>query len=356
LDESNPALFAASHIGAKPTVISCGAADILGAYPNLIQAAEAPLPDTCCAALLLLARAVHGDGFKVALTGEGADEMLAGYPWYKLHKLLSRLNAIPGLPLGDWLRRAYFHSLGRPRLPWKEVRRVEKAIAGHHAWLDFYGLISLAKARLYGPRLQGQLDPVQPFEDLQLNLDRLRRWHPLNQSLYFGIRVHLPGLLLSLAGDRVAMHSSVETRYPFISEDVVALLAGLHPRWKLRGLQDKYLLRLVAERWLPKSVAWRPKKMFRASFDLLRPGSSPAYVSQLLSPESLRRTGYFDPERVDYWRQAVRHLKPDSGQRVGMEIGLAGVVATQLWHHTFIDGTLADLPGQNRTLALTECA
>ena len=231
---------------------------------------------------------------------------------------------------------------------------MEQAVAGHHAWLDFYGLIGLAKARLYGPGLREVLDAALPFADLQLNLDRLRRWHPLNQSLYFGIRVHLPGLLLSLAGDRVAMHSSVETRYPFLSEDVVALLAGLHPRWKLRGFQDKYLLRLVAERWLPKAVAWRPKKMFRASFDLLRPGSTPAFVGQLLSPESLRRTGYFDPERVHHWQRAVQRLRPGSGQRVAMEIGLAGVVATQLWHHTFLDGTLADLPSNPRCAGLAQ--
>jgi len=347
LDESGPALFAARQIGVEPTIVACGSSDIVNAYPRLIQAAEAPLPDTCCAALLLLARTVHAQGYKVALTGEGADEMLAGYPWYKLHKLLGWLNAVPGLPLGEWARRAYFHQLGPPRLSWNDCRRVEQAVGGHHAWLDFYGLIGLAKARLYGPRLREVLDPALPFADLQLNLERLRRWHPLNQSLYFGIRVHLPGLLLSLAGDRVAMHSAVETRYPFLSEDVITFLAGLHPRWKLRGFQDKYLLRLVAERWLPKAVAWRPKQMFRASFDLLRPGSSPAFVGQLLSPESLRRTGYFEPERVHHWRQAARSLRPESGQRVGVEIGLAGVVATQLWHHTFLDGTLADLPSYN---------
>lgn len=52
--------------------------------------------------------------------------------------------------------------------------------------------------------------------------------------------MHLPGLLLSSGGDRVAMHSSVETRYPFLDEDLVAFLARLAPRWKLRGFRDKY--------------------------------------------------------------------------------------------------------------------
>ena len=63
-----------------------------------------------------------------------------------------------------------------------------------------------------------------------------------------------------------------------------------------------------------------------------------------MSPESLRRTGYFDAEAVSYWRREYRNLRPWSGQRLSVEMGLAGVVSTQLWHHTFIQGSLADLP------------
>src|SRR5216683_5736362 len=98
-----------------------------------------------------------------------------------------------------------------------------------------------------------------PYDDLGFNLERMRRWHPLNRSLYVGARIMLPGLLLSCKGDRVAMNSSVETRYPFLDEDVFSFLAQLHPRWKLRGFKDKYILRRLAERWLPKSIARRPK-------------------------------------------------------------------------------------------------
>src|SRR5262249_12872013 len=154
----------------------------------------------------------------------------------------------------------------------------QEAVGGHSAWLDLYGMVSLSKLRFYGSRMWELLGDYLPYEDLQLNLERLRRWHPLNQSLYLGLRVHLPGLLLSLGGDRVAMHSSVETRYPFLDEEVVAFLARLHPRWKLWGLRDKYLLRRLAERWLPRTIAWQPKTMFRAPFDTLcaEPKGAPA--------------------------------------------------------------------------------
>ena len=145
-----------------------------------------------------------------------------------------------------------------------------------------------------------------------LNLDRARRWHPLNRALYLGARVHLPGLLLNAKGDRVAMHSSVETRYPFLDEDVFAFLAKLPPRLKLRGFGDKHILRLLAERWLPRSIAWRRKAMFRAPFDSFYADPPPAFVEQLLSETSLRKTGYFDPSAVAHWRQAFKAMRPGS--------------------------------------------
>ena len=67
-------------------------------------------------------------------------------------------------------------------------------------------------------------------------------------------------------------------------------------------------------------------------------------MEQLLSEEALRRTGYFDAEAVRTWRQRYKTLRSGSLQRVSIEMGLVGVVATQLWHQTFIDGSLADVP------------
>jgi len=280
----------------------------------------------------------------VALTGEGADEWLAGYPWYKMHRLLGFLDVVPGLRLSQALRRAYLRLTGAPRFPWAVARRIEQAAGGPNAWLEIYGLMSLSRRRFYSAATWDALGDYIAYADLQLNQERMRRWHPLNRALYLGARIHLPGLLLNAKGDRVAMHSSVETRYPFLDEEVFDYLAPVHPRWKLRGFGDKHLLRLLAERWLPQPVAWRKKAMFRAPFDSFHGAELPAFVGELLCEESLRRTGYFDVEAVRHWRQAFRGLPAGSGYRVTLEMGLSGVVSTQLWHHTFIDGSLADLP------------
>jgi asparagine synthase (glutamine-hydrolysing) len=344
LDETSEAAIVGRHAGRAPVVVTCGAEEVLGTYPELIQAAEGPVIDTACAALLLLAREVHSQGYKVALTGEGADEWLAGYPWYKVHKLLGFLDVLPGLRLSQLARRAYLRLTGAPRFPWTYVRRVQETVGGHNAWLDIYGLMSMSKLRFYSQEMHQMLDGHIPYADLDINLDRLRRWHPLNRSLYYGARIMLPGLLLASKGDRVAMHSSVETRYPFLDEDVFGFLARLHPRWKLRGFQEKYILRLLGERWLPKRIAWRRKAMFRAPFDSFHAEQLPPFVDQLLSEESLRKTGFFEAEAVRHWRQAFKAMRPNSPQRLSVEMGLVGVLSTQLWYHTFIDASLADLP------------
>ncbi len=344
LDESAAAVAVARHVGGDPVVTNCGPGEVVGAYRELIEAAECPVIDTACAALLLQARAVHALGYKVALTGEGSDEWLAGYPWYKVNRLLGWLDAVPGLPLARLGRRAYAALAGPPGFGWQEFVRFERGFGGPHAFTDLYGLTSMAKYRLFSRRTRDLLAGYQPYDDLALNRDGMRRWHPLNRALYVGARIMLPGLLLSCKGDRVAMHSSVETRYPFLDEEVFTYLSGLYPRWKLRGLRDKYVLRRVAERWLPPAVAWRRKAMFRAPFESLFALRPPTFVDQLLSAESLRRTGYFDVDAVGHWRRAVGTGPVPVGQRLFLQMGLAGVVATQLWHHLFIDGSLADLP------------
>ncbi len=345
LDEAREAELVARQVGCTPVVVGFGAAETLQTYPDLIRAAECPVIDTSCAALLMLAREVHARGYKVALTGEGADEWLAGYPWYKIQKLWSYLDVIPGMRLSPLARRAYLRLMGAPRFPWALARRTEDALAGDNAWLNIYGLMSLSKLRFFSPALMEKLDGHLAYDDLGLNRERMRRWHPFNRSLCLGAKVMLPGLLLASKGDRVAMNSSVETRYPFLDEDVCDFLARLHPRWKLHGLCEKYLLKRLAERWLPKKIAWRRKAMFRAPLDSFHLERTPAFVDQLLSPESLRKTGYFDPEAVRHWRQASRDMRAGSTRRVSIEMGLVGVVATQMWHQTFIDGSLADLPG-----------
>jgi asparagine synthase (glutamine-hydrolysing) len=146
-------------------------------------------------------------------------------------------------------------------------------------------------------------------------------------------------------GDRIAMNASVETRYPFLDDDVIAFCAGIAPEYKLRGRTEKWILRQAAARILPQRIARRPKTMFRASMSGTFLGSHrPGWVDQLLSVESLRATGYFDPEAVARqraWQTRIPRITP---ARFVFDVALTCVVSTQLWHHLFCGGGLCDLP------------
>jgi asparagine synthase (glutamine-hydrolysing) len=345
LDELSAANLAAQHIGTKPPIVQeFRASDALETYPRLIQAAEAPVIDTSCAALLQLAQRVHACGQKVVLTGEGADEWLVGYPWYKIARALEFLDVIPGLRLSDLARRAYLRLNRVPQFARHARQSTESAIGGPNAWIDAYGLLALSKLRFYAPPMREVFERTNPWSELGMNVERAKRWHPLNRGIWVASRVTLAGHLLQAKGDRVAMHSSVEVRYPFLDEDVFDFLAKVHPRWKLRGFRDKHLLRLLAERWVPPSIFRRGKVIFRAPLDSFHMDPEPEFVRQLVSEESLRRTAYFDVAAVRHWRRAYRQIREGSLPRLSVELGLAAVVATQLWHHLFIEGTLADLP------------
>lgn len=355
-DETSQAAVVSRHIGTKPMVVPVGDRQVTQTYCELTWAAEAPVIDTSCTALLLLARAVNRNGYKVALTGEGSDEWMAGYPWYKVHRLAKLLDSVPGLPIGRLLRRMSYVAAGANAAALDHLRRIKRTIGDHTAFQELYSLMSLARARFYSDQMHEALADYCPYPEFEPNPERVTRWHPINRALYWGAQIHLAGHLLTLKGDRIAMHSSVEMRYPYLDEDVFDFLAKLHPRWKLRGFQDKYLLRLLGERYLPRDVAWRPKGMFRAPLNTFFNGDVPPFVDELLSTASLRKSGYFNPKAVHYWRERVRNGRLRPLQRVSVELGLMGVVATQLWHHMFIEQSLADLPRAINTLVRPQAA
>ncbi|MSR30639.1 MAG: asparagine synthase (glutamine-hydrolyzing) [Gemmataceae bacterium] len=344
LDETAEATVVAKHIGTTPIVVDVGAEEVLNTYPTLIRAAEAPVVDTSCAALLLLAKEVNKHGYKVALTGEGSDEWMAGYPWHKVHRVASWFDQIPGLKVSQWMRRFFMWITRSPRHNQELQKRAISAIGGYNGWMDFYNLFSLSKLRLFSADMLSQVRDHSPFEDMNFPTEQMRKWHPLNRELYMSGRCHLAGLLINAKGDRVAMNSSVETRYPFLDVNVFNYLAKLHPKWKFRGLRDKYILRHLADRYLPSSISWRKKAMFRAPFDSFHLDKVPPFVDQLLSQESLLKTGYFDAAQVKHWRTGFKKLPSWSLARISIEMGLVGVLATQLWHQTYIDSSLADLP------------
>lgn len=343
-DERPRAIRAAEELGARLQVLVPPAGAIAGALPQVVEAAEAPIMDTADACLALLAEEVRARGFKVVLTGEGADEAMGGYIWHRTHRLLRGLGrvhrAIPAL-----IR----EGLGRLMAPGTAAPGFADRLGGlRPALLDVHEPLARARFLLYADEAARRAAAHDPWAELDVDPARMRRWHPLHQSLYVEYKLMLPGHLLHGKGDRVAMRAGVECRYPFLDERFVALAAGLAPGLKLgpagaRGRGDKLLLRQVARRVLPAAIADPPKGMFKANA-LCRLAPQPAWVEQLTSEASLRATGMFCPRRVAHERRLQQVLPAWAPRRFVVDASWTAMVTTQLWHHLFVGGGLCELP------------
>ena len=311
--------------------------------------------DSSAACLMRLARAVHSNGYKVVLTGEGADEALAGYAWFKTEKIRNMLSVGPVAQLAQGRRAAStLASIGGGSAHRADLLGIKGV---RTAQQDVYDFMGQARSLVYSPSMWRLLEGHAAYDDLDSPNDRFTRWHPLNQSLYVGYKVMLAGLLLLGKGDRVAMNSSVETRYPLLDEDVISFCASIAPEYKLRGLTDKWLLRQVAARTLPARIANRPKTMFRASRSeaFFAPGS-PALGRPAPEPRiAPRRPAGSTPRAVARERAAQMRFPRITPKRIIMDLSLTCVIATQLWHHLFLGGGLCELPTWERAPAPLEC-
>ena len=201
-----------------------------------------------------LAGAVHDQGYKVSLTGEGADEALAGYVWFKTQAMRERSQRRWGPWLNNTIRNGLLGAVGgggAHRAPVNAIRGVRPAQQ------DLYELIAQTREVVFSPAMWDRIGDHSPYDDLDITNERMKRWHPLNQSLYVGYKVMLAGLLMVSKGDRIAMHNSIEARYPFLDDDVIRFCSEIAPEYKLRGRTEKWLLRQVAARTLPKRIANR---------------------------------------------------------------------------------------------------
>lgn len=127
--------------------------------------------------------------------------------------------------------------------------------------------------------------------------------------------------------------NSVEGRFPFLDHRIVEYCSTLPPHLKIRGLREKYLLKKSAQGLLPPEICARPKQPYRAPIHRAFLDQPLDYVDALLSPGSIKDSGYFAPEAISRLLQKCR-----SGSRVseGEDMALVGVLSTQLLHKMFI--------------------
>jgi asparagine synthase (glutamine-hydrolysing) len=337
----------ADFLGTTHQVVEATHADIARVFPEVVWHAEAPLLRTAPAPMFLLSKLVRDSGFKVVLTGEGADEFLAGYDIFKESQvrrfwarspesrlrpaLLQRLYPEIFQPAGTsptFLTAFFAEGLADVESPeyshalrWRNTRRT---------WRFFSDEVLSAGTASPREQVAGLLPAA------------FRKWEPLERAQFLEVVTFLSQYLLSSQGDRMAMAHSVEGRYPFLDHRVVEFCNRLPTGFKLRGLRDKLLLRRLAGRWLPPEISQRRKRPYRAPIHrCFFSDRVPDYVRELLSERALNCSGLFKPAAVTQLVAKLDHGKP-LGETDDM--ALAGILSTQLLHSHFVENCRGSAP------------
>jgi asparagine synthase (glutamine-hydrolysing) len=341
-DESSYQRAAASAFDAELIQAQVGPNAIVDLLPTVVQFAERPTLRTAPGPLLELAAAVHEQGTKVVLTGEGADELFAGYDIFREDKV-RRFCA---------------------RDPESAIRPLLYARLNEYLGKDFARLVPFL-TRFYGRGLLETSDPVYShrirFEngarllrtlgaavggdgaaDTALDglLRRLpadlRNLSPLDRAQYIEVVTFLEGYLLHSQADRMLMRHSVEGRFPYLDHRVAELAAKLPARLRLLGLREKVALRKIAAPLVPPQIQARKKWPYRAPIaGPLLETSRGRELLELLEPARIDAAGLFDSRAVSALTSKLAGQAPEKTSEVD-EMALVGALSTMLLHELFI--------------------
>lgn len=339
-DERKHQEHVAQILGTEHHTILCTAEDIARVFPDVIWHTETPLLRTAPAPLYLLASLVREHGFKVVLTGEGSDEFLVGYDIFKETKLRAfwaRQSESKLRPL--LLRRLYGHipELAKPSQAYLEAffgTALDRAAAPSFSHMVRWNNTARLH-RYFTPEMQAALAEAGT-QTLDSLLDGQNpNWDTISKAQYNEITTFLDQYLLSSQGDRVAMAHAVEGRVPFLDHRVVEFCNSLPSGMKMRGLNEKSLLKHAVADLLPAEIVERPKQPFRAPIRAAFAGAhAPDYVQELLNPAQIAADGIFKPQAVTWLLNRAR----DTGRLSEIEnMALVGIISFGLFKRAFWD-------------------
>jgi len=333
-DESPYQREASAFLGTQHSQVSCSHQDIARVFPQVIRHTEQPLVRTAPVPMFLLAELVHRSGFKVVLTGEGADEALGGYDIFKeakIRRFWARNLDSKWRPL--LLKRLYPYLQDFQRQPAAHLKNffrisTEDLASPFFSHLPRWELTAKLKL-LFSADFSAQIRECDAIGELEEQLPpEFAAWSSFAQGEYLESKYFLAGYLLSSQGDRMAMAHSVEGRYPFLDYRVVEFAARLSPILKMKVLNEKYLLKRACEGIVPESILRRSKQPYRAPDGrCFFEANAPAYVRELLSPCAIKTTGVFDPQAVS---ALVSKFAAQKAGSVRDDMALVGVLSTQL--------------------------
>ncbi|MEJ5260062.1 MAG: asparagine synthase (glutamine-hydrolyzing) [Anaerohalosphaeraceae bacterium] len=325
------------HLGVNHTETYASNKDIGQHLSRMIWYAEKPLLRTAPVPLLLLSEQVRTSGFKVVLTGEGADEFWGGYNIYKeakLRRFWARQPQSARRPA--CFRYVYPYLFKDARLPHtipaffgKHFTETDNPFYSHEIrWLNTARIKTF-----FSHQLQDQLASYSCLEELRASLpENFSRWDLLSRAQYLEITLFLSNYLLSSQGDRPAMGNALEIRTPFLDHRMMEESCRIPPRWKIFGLREKFLLKKLFQTSLPEPIVSRSKHPYRAPIREILFQENP-YHDELLSEKTLREFGLFDPEKTQKLLSAVRLAQYPNETN---NMALVGILSTQILYEQFI--------------------
>ncbi len=345
-DESRYQHLMVERLGSEHHEVTVSRADIARVFPDVIAHAERPVLRTAPAPLYLLSKLVREAGIKVVLTGEGADEMFAGYDLFREGKvrrfwarqphsewrplLLERLYPyLSRSPVAQQATARQF--FGRNLASWRQpgfahLTRWQTAAALH---------------RLFSADMRETTGAFDPIGSLLGTLPAdFGQWSFLAQDQYLEVRTLLSGYLLSAQGDRMLMAHSVEGRFPFLDREVIDLAQSLPASFKLRVLDEKHVLKRASRDVVPDEILRRKKQPYRAPDALSFIGrDAPDWIEEVMSESALSDAGVFDVRAArQVYLKCIR--RGDAAQFSNSDnMALVGILSTQLLHQQFIATT-----------------
>lgn len=339
-DETGYQKIASDYFDTKHIGFECTTKEVAENFPNVIWHSEVPLLRTSPSPMYSLSKKVRENNIKVVITGEGADELLAGYNIFKENKIRhfwakdpkSRLRPLLLKKLYPYIKALQNANPNVLKLFFGyKLNEVDSPIYSHLLrWKNSSNIM-----KHLNNRMLEKLISFDPYSNLLLNLNgQMEDLDPLSKAQYLEIVVFMSGYLLAAQGDRMGMANSIEGRYPFLDHRIIEFCASLPPDYKLKGLNEKVLLKKLMKGKLPEEILSRPKQAYRAPIlNSFLGEDAPEFVNELLSEEALIEADVFNPDSVS------KLLFKMSSGKIYSEVdnmALTAVISTQLLYMQFV--------------------
>lgn len=339
-DELPIAREMAAHAGAELQPISIRHAELADHFAEAVWHSETLCFNPHGIAKFLLSRAVHAAGYKVVLTGEGADEILAGYPHFRrdlvlggprtgaedIEKQLARLSSTNKVSSGLLLPHGEAHGMDN----------VRQALGFVPSWMEALATTGAKLKPLFSDAFASEFAGRDAFRGILDGLDvrQLHGRHVVNQSLYTWSKTLLPNYILNVLGDRMEMAHSVEGRVPFLDHHVVEVARSLPVSMKIHDMTEKFVLREAARPLLTDTVYKRQKHPFLAPPATLDPTSR---LNELLQDtvrgSRLAAVPFYDQRRVVALLDAVPGM--DAVSQSALDNVFSGILSACLLQERF---------------------